>query len=144
VESNRITGDYNLNPFLFNRKWKVPVKTKNTVVVEQDIGGNVSELQRRLEQAEQLNQQLLAQLHKGKGPKRGKRSLRSQPSTSRFYQFTEQDNASITSDESSLNVVGADTTKTIYLKKVQLLLNGHPIDGLEGNSKIRIINFFQE
>jgi len=137
VESNRITGDYSLNPFLFNRKWTVPVKPKNPVLVEQDIIGNVSDLQRRLEQAEQLNQQLLAQLHKGKGPKRGKRSLRTQPSTSRFYQFTEQDNASITSDESSsLNQQGAET-KTIHLKKVQLLLNGHPIDGLEGTAKFK-------
>jgi len=148
VESNRIAGDYGLNPFVFNRKWTVTEKAKAPTVEQRDTeaSSDISDLQRRLEQAEDLNRQLLAQLNKGKGPQRGKRSRastsRPQASTSaasrRFYQFPEADNVSISSDESALQQLTA-TTKTIYLKKVQLLLNGHPIDGLEGNGQNSLI-----
>lgn len=144
VESNRRTGDYSLNPFRFDRKWTWNVSSVSNV--PSTTSSELSEIQRRLQESEEINRQLLTELQsliRGKGPKRGKRSkpVRTDPQTdpvagpSRFVQYSSRsqfDNVSVTSDESS-SVGNLGATKTVFLKKAELILNGQSIDGLEGN-----------
>jgi len=135
VETNRVTGDYLLNPFLFNRKWTV---TTSSIEVPQPQSES-EELKRRLDQAESLNRELLSQLQKlNKGKGRGKKTRQDplEGTSTRFVQFGgDMDTVSVTSDESGNSTSNLRaTTKTVYLKKVELLLNGQPIDGLEGKN----------
>jgi len=129
IEGERKRGNFTLNPFVFKRKWTVP-KTQSGIRLEEN-DSREKNLERRLQELENRNRELLAQL-KGKGPRRGKRS---RPSTSaesfnRFVEFTgrDYDDVSITSDESQN--LGAET-KDVFIKKIDLTLNGSSIDQLE-------------
>lgn len=143
LESSRKTGEYSTNPFYFKRKWTVK-KLQTEEASQNESSDETIALKRRLAEIEQLNRELISRLEKGKGPKRGKstrgRATRSSqpfpaPSTSqgKYVEFYE-DTGSVTSGNSttdSFRDVG-DDTKDVWLKKVNLILNGAPVDQLEG------------
>jgi len=172
IESDRHLGNPNKSPFFFKRKWLVKVPEPPTPPsiqnnreselerrlrdIESQGRHREQELLKRLEEAEELNRQLLTSLRsktRGKGPGRGKKSQQvseptpstsSAPSlqsqTDRFIQFTandrqqdERSESPMTADESFNEGLTAPTFKEIYLKKVELILNGAPLDQLEGN-----------
>jgi len=158
VEVERKNGHYSKNPYYFKRKWTVPVKPsgKELEKLPQSEEGTSSRyflLEQRLEETLAMNQELLARLEessstsskKGKGPARPKiRPRQGQQSreTEHFVEFLEQDNLSLTSgstvtqDQPPAPV--QPITKEVFVKKVELLLNGVPLDQLEDDQGLII------
>jgi len=160
VEQQRKTGHYNSNPFLFNRKWKVQKLDAQATRQTQDPTPKELLLEKCLQETIAMNKLLLERLQvqdqptdKGKGPKRGKNTRNVGPS--RFAEFTQREQ-SITSDDSEPQQgpssarltrnggYGPDPPppppppqfKDVFLKKVELTLNGAPIDALEDTQNI--------
>jgi len=151
LESSAKSGAYNKNPFNFLRKWTVP-KTAEDLEGQKITSDQHSELSDRLRQLEEINKQLLESVKnlqtsinsKGKGKKTPASSCASV--TDNFQNVTLNDLASTsrmsTSDElrrlasessassaiaEPLDIV-EDETKDVYIRRIQLLINGTNLD----------------
>jgi len=97
---------------------------------------SISLLSKRLSEVEKLNQELLRQLQEAtssKGKGRGKSShrapeLRPSTSASQFVEFFEGQSTHSNSTSSVYSENVSEGEKTVYIKKIQLFLNGAPID----------------
>jgi len=145
IQNDRKLGNYQ-NPYDFRRHWDVASGFETVHRNREQF------LEAKLNQLEKTLQLVLEQQTKGKG--RGKKSSNPQPSTSqsflnRIRSFRsnpnqELDQRSLSSHQSheeednppSYSEIGNDDdistdTKRIFVKKVELLLNGTPLGNLE-------------
>lgn len=146
VPTNSKIGDYSSNPYDFERSWTV---TSNSEVSEENVRERILEqklsaLQEQLIRLQSSIEQNSVQSRKGKG--RGKNSgksdqnLLSRLRTSFSGQAGPADDESVASSSHSLRSStsietppppyreNVEASKTIYIKKVELLLNGQAVD----------------
>ena len=159
VQSKNKTGSFDLNPFDFRRSWEVTTTQNSHTETPLTEREKLME-QKLLEFEKQLSYfkscVTLVQVdetasQKGKG--RGKRSAKASEEQSTSQSFLgrlvhgissrENDNSSVHSDSASTSASirsapptyseanNQGATKTVYIKQVDLLLNGAPLDQLE-------------
>ena len=166
LETKNKTGSFDLNPFDFRRSWEVTTSLSNENQLsqrEQLMERKLQEFEKQLAYFKSCvtlvqvdeTQNSTPSTSKGKG--RGKRSTRTetQPTDQTFFQRlrsgltgNETDHGSVHSEAStsaasvrsappaySASQVGG-TTKTIFIKQVELLLNGAPLDQLDSQETL--------
>lgn len=122
VETSKKLGTFPTNPFNFQRRWSVP---KVAQVFEGQTEKEIR-LEQRLKQLEKELSSFKATVKgKGKGKKSSKNNSDQRPSSSRRqpYPRAEIDSDLWTDDES---VRDDPETELIFIKKVELILNGAP------------------
>lgn len=162
VDTKAKNGSYTSNPFEFRRKWHFKKKKVDLNVLQENLSEKEilerkikeieRESQKRLEEMQKkfdiLQNQFLQQQSKGKG--RGKKSQQSDSSSLNegFANIHLRSSASSASSASSFERISVqdvnddpdpdptpEVLETVYIKKIELLLNGTPVDQVLGTFK---------
>jgi hypothetical protein len=149
VDTKSKNGDYHTNPFVFRRSWASTSSSINAPKgCNEQLRNEMKELRDQMKEQFKMFQEMFQRKGKGKG--RGKTSM---PASSyvteeevnkeaqrRLDAFLEQSGASageipsdlLTEDRSiASESVQLDDSGKVYLKKIELQLNGQPIDQIE-------------
>lgn len=157
VPTKSKNGEYSTNPFDFERSWTITESTEaeEVNIRERILEDKLTDLQNQLLRLQQTIDQTATSsdeqpLSKNKG--RGKKSQKQQQTNPSFLNrirgsFSGQQvdvasvastsHASVRSDNSNLSApppysqINAAASKTVYIKKVELLLNGSPLDQID-------------
>lgn len=131
VEQKALAGDYSKNPFEFKRSWVVPKSNVQAPQLsrEQALERQLRELQERFED---FQKHLEEERNAEKDTDKDKRDTEQTSFFSRFRRSFAEPPPRYQSSESELSddppgPTPGPQTKTIYIKKVELQLNGQPI-----------------
>lgn len=119
IETTAKNGNYHMNPFNFQRSWEV----KKESLQDNERSDRENQLESRIKQ---LEQQIRTYFKKGKGRGKNSRPVDPIPGPSK------RNSSSTRSIDSDLWTEDLqEETETFYIKKIDLTLNGSPIDQID-------------